>query len=87
MNHDYGQEMLDESTNNLQSQKHLTYDFSTLNKFAAEEEDVKPSMGSLSPRNANCLRFCQININSIRNKLWLIFSLVLNNIDVLLINA
>ena len=87
MNDDYGQEMLDESTNNLQSQKHLTYDLSTLNKFAAEEEDVKPSMGSLSPRNDNCLRFCQININSIRNKLWLIFSLVLNNIDVLLINA
>ena len=33
--------MLDEITNNCQGQKSLTYEFSTLDKVASEEEDVK----------------------------------------------
>ena len=33
--------MLDEKTNNLQSQNNLTYDFSALDKVATEEDKVK----------------------------------------------
>ena len=85
MNDDHGKEMLDENTNNFQSQKSLTYGFSTLDKVATEEEDVNSSLCDLKLRNVNRLIFDQININSIRNKSELLFSLVLNNIDVLLI--
>ena len=46
MNNDQDKEMLDENTSNFQSQKSLTYEFSTLDKVATEEEDVKSSMGS-----------------------------------------
>ena len=65
--------------------KVLTCEFSTLDKVATEEKDVKSSLGSLKLRNVNCLIFSQIIINSIRNTYELLFSLVLNNIDVLLI--
>ena len=63
-----------------------TYEFSTLDKVATEEEDVKSSLGSLKLSNVNRLILGRININSIRNKFELLFSLVLNNIDVLLIS-
>ena len=78
MNHDYGKEMLDENICNLQSQKNLTYEFSTLYKVAMEEEGVKSSLGSLKIKNVNRLIFDQININSIRNKFELLFSLASN---------
>ena len=86
MNDDHGKEMLDENTNNFQSQKSLTYEFSTLDKFATEQEDLKSGLCSLKLRNVNRLIFVQININSIRNKFELLFSLVSNNTDVLLIS-
>ena len=63
-----------------------TYEFSTIDKVATEEEDVKSSLGSLKLSNVNRLILDGININSIRNKFELLFSLVLNNIDVLLIS-
>ena len=81
VNDDYNKEMLHENTNNFQSQKNLSYEFSALDKAATEE-----SRGSLKLRNVNRLIFVQININSIRNKFELLFSLVSNNIDVLLIS-
>ena len=86
MNDDYDKEILDENTTNLQSQKNLTYEFSTLHKVTTEEEDAMSSLGSLKLRSVNRLIFGQININSIRNKFELLFSLILNNIDVLLIS-
>ena len=86
MNDDREKEMLDENTNNFQGQKCLTYDFSILDKVATEEEDVKSGLCSLKLRNVNRLLFGQININSIRNKFELLFSLVSNTIDVLLIS-
>ena len=86
MNDDHDKEMLDENTNNFQGQKSLTYDFSTLDKVATEEEDVKPCLCRLKLRNVNRLIFGQININSIRNNSELLFSLVSNNNDVLLIS-
>ena len=86
MNDDYDEEMLDENTSNLQRQKKLAYEFSTLDKVATEEEDEKSSPGNVKLRNLNCLIFGQININSIRNKFELLFFLVSNNIDVLLIS-
>ena len=63
-----------------------TYEFSTIDKVATEEEDVKSSLGSLKLSNVNRLILDGINISSIRNKFELLFSLVLNNIDVLLIS-
>ena len=72
MNDDHGKEILDENTNNFQSQKSLTYEFSTLDKFATEQEDLKSSLCSLKLRNVNRLIFVQININSIRNKFKII---------------
>ena len=86
LNDDHDKEVLDENTNNFQEQNILTYEFWTLDKIATEEEDVKSSLSSLKLRNVNCLIFGQININSIRNKFELLFSLVSNNIDVLLIS-
>ena len=53
MNDDHDKEMLDENTNNFQGQKSLTYEFSTLDKVATEEEDVKSTLGSLKLRNMN----------------------------------
>ena len=81
VNDDYNKEIMHENTNNFQSQKNLSYEFSALDKAATEE-----SLGSLKLRNVNRLIFVQININSIRNKFELLFSLVSNNIDVLLIS-
>ena len=52
-----------------------------------EEEDVKSSLGSLKLRDVNRLIFGQVHINSIRNKFELLFSLISNNVDVLLICA
>ena len=78
--------MLDENTTNFQGQKSLNYEFSTLEKVASEQEDVKSSLGSLKLWNVNRLIFGQININSIRNEFELLFSLVSNNIDVWLIS-
>ena len=68
MNDDQDKEMLDENTSNFQSQKSLTYEFSTLDKVATEEEDVKSTLGSLKLRNINRFIFGQIDINSIRNE-------------------
>ena len=76
MNDDHDKEILDESTNNFQGQIIPTYEFSTLDKVATEEEDVKSSLCSLKLKNVNRLIFGQININSIRNKFELLFSLV-----------
>ena len=86
MNGDHDKEVLDENTNHFQGQKSLTYEFSTLDKVATEEEDVKSSPCNLKPRNVNRLIFVQIDINSIRNRFEVLFSLVSNNIDVLLIS-
>ena len=47
---------------------------------------LKSSLCNLKLRNLNRLIFGQININSIRNKFELLFSLVSNNVDVLLIS-
>ena len=60
MNDDHDKEMLDENTNNFQGQKSLTYEFSTLDKVATEEEDVKSTLGSLKLRNMSSLIFGQI---------------------------
>ena len=87
MNDDHEKEMLDENTNNFQGQKSLTYAFSTLDEVATQDEGVKSSLCSLKLRNVNRLVFGQININSIRNNFELLFSLVSNNTDVLLISA
>ena len=57
-----------------------------LDETVKEEEGVKSSLCNLKLRNLNRLIFCQININSIRNKFELLFYLVSNNIDVLLIS-
>ena len=86
MNHEHDKEMLDENTSNFLSQKSLTYEFSTLDETVKEEEDVKSSLCNLKLRNLNPLIFGQININSIRNTFELLFSLVSNNINVLLIS-
>ena len=85
MNDEHDKEMPDENINNFQGQKSLTYEFLTLDKVATEEEDVKSSLCSLKLKNVNGLIFGQININSIRNNFKLLFSLVSNNIDVLLL--
>ena len=71
---------------NKKGQKSLTYEFSNLDKVPTEQEDVKPSLCSFKLRNMNPLIFGQININSIRNKFPLLFSLVSSNVDVLLIS-
>ena len=84
LNDDHNKEMLDESTNNFKCQKILTYKFSTLYEVAKEKEDLKSSPCNLKLRNVNRLIFGQIDINSIRRKFGLLFSLVSNNIDVLL---
>ena len=78
--------MLDENTTNVQGQKTLTYEFSTLDKVATEEEDVRSILGSLKLRKMNRLIFVQINVNFIRNEFELLFSLVSSNIDLLLIS-
>ena len=57
-----------------------------LDETVKEEEGVKSSLCNLKLRNLNRLIFSQININSIRNKFELLFYLVSNNIDVLLIS-
>ena len=86
MNDVHDKEILDENTGNFPSQKSPTYEFSTLDETVKEEETVKSSLCNLKLRNLNRLIFGQININSIRNKFELLFSLVSNNIDVLLIS-
>ena len=86
MNDEHDKEMLDENTSNSQGQKSLTYEFSTLDETVKEEEGVKSSLCNIKLRNLSRLSFGQININSIRNKFELLFSLVSNNIDVLLIS-
>ena len=40
--------------------KSLTYEFSTFDKIATEEEDVKSTVGSLKLRNMSSLIFGQI---------------------------
>ena len=70
---------------NFHGQNSLTYEFSTLDNVATEEKDVKSSLCSLKLRNVNLLIFSQININFIGNKFELLFSLVSDNTDVLLI--
>ena len=57
-----------------------------LDETVKEEEGVKSSLCNLKLRNLNRLIFGQININSVRNKFELLFSLISNNIDVLLIS-
>ena len=47
MNDDYHKEILNENISNFQGQKSLNYEFSTLEKVASEQEDVKSSLGSL----------------------------------------
>ena len=78
--------MFDENANNFQDQNNLAYEFSTLDEVAKAEEDAKSSLCNLKLRNVNHLILGQININSIRNKFGLLFSLVSNNIDVSLIS-
>ena len=41
--------------------------FSTLDKVATEEDDVKSTLGSLKLKNMNSFIFDQIDIDSIRN--------------------
>ena len=48
--------------------KSLTYEFSTLDKVATEEEHVKSTLGTLKLRNINRLIFCQIDTNSRNEK-------------------
>ena len=86
MNDGRDQKMFDENTNNFQGQNNLAYEFSTLDEVPKAEEDAKSSLCNLKLRNVNHLILGQININSIRNKFGLLFSLVSNNIDVLLIS-
>ena len=81
MNDEHDKEMLDENTSNPLGQKSLTYEFSTLDE-TAKEGGIKSNLCNLKIRNLNPLNFGQININSIRNKFELLFSLVSNNIDV-----
>ena len=52
--------------------KSLTYEFSTLDKVATEEEHVKSNLGTLKLRNINRLIFGQIDTNSRNEKsnLW-----------------
>ena len=57
MNDDHEKEMLDENTNNFQGQKSLTYEFSTLDEAATQDEGVKSSLCSLKLRNVNSLVF------------------------------
>ena len=78
--------MLDENTSSIHSQKNLTYLFSNLEEVTTEEGDINSSLGSLKLRNVNRLILSQININPIKNKFELLFSLVSNNIHVLLIS-
>ena len=85
MNDEHDKKMFDENTSNFKGQKRLTYEFSTLDEVA-KEEDVRSSLCNLKLRNLNRLVFGQININSVRNKFELLFYLVSNNIDVLLIS-
>ena len=40
LNDNYDKEILVENTSNLQSQKNLTYEFSSFNKVATEKEEV-----------------------------------------------
>ena len=68
MNDDHDKEMLDEKHQQISGSKSLTYQFSTLDKVATEEGDVKSSLDSLKLRNMNRLAFGQIDINSIRNE-------------------
>ena len=73
MNDDHDREMLDEKHQQISGSRSLTYEFSTLDKVATEEEDVKSNLGSLKLRNMKSLIFGQIDINSIRNEksnLW-----------------
>ena len=86
MNNGRDKKMFDENTNNFQGQNNLAYEFSTLDEVAKAEEDAKSSLCNLKLRNVNHLILGQININSIRNKFGLLFSLVSNNIDVSLIS-
>ena len=86
INDDHDKEILDENPYNFQGQKSISYEFSALDKVATEEEDVKSSLCSLKLRNVNRVIFAQINISSIRNKFELLFCLVSNNSDVLLIS-
>ena len=44
MNYEHDKEMLDENTSNIQGQKSLTCEFSTLHKTVKEEEGVKSSL-------------------------------------------
>ena len=83
INDDHDKEILVENTNNFQGQNNLTYEILTLDKVATEGEDVKSSLCSLKLINADRLIFGQVNINSIRNKFELLFSLVSNNTGVL----
>ena len=53
----YDKEMLDENTSNLLSQKYLTYEFSTLDKVALEEEYVKPSLGQFKTKKYESFNF------------------------------
>ena len=55
-------------------------------EFSAFKAATEESLGRLKLRNVNRLIFVQININSIRNNFELLFSLLANNIDVLLIS-
>ena len=64
MNDDHDQEVLEKTLGS----KSLTYEFSTLDKVATEEVDVKSTLGRLKLRNMNRLIFGQIDINSIRNE-------------------
>ena len=82
MNDEHDKEMLYENT---RKQKSLNYEFSALDETVKEGGGIKSSLCDLKLRNLNCLIFGQININSIRNKFELLYCLVSNNIDVLLI--
>ena len=57
MNDDHDKEMLDENTNNFQGQKSLTYEFSTLDKVATEEEDVKVNSRQLETMKYESFNF------------------------------
>ena len=59
MNDDHDKEMLDENTNNFQGQKSLTYEFSTLDKVATEEEDVK-----VNSRQLETMKYKSFNFRS-----------------------
>ena len=74
MNDDHDKKMLNENTNNWS--KESNYEFSTSDEVAKEKEDAKSSLCNLKLRNVNRLIFSQININSIRNRFYLLFSSV-----------